>query len=156
MYNYGWGVQKDVEQAMKYYTMAGESGDIYSQFMYVNLMLGSQDYSQPEARQNTTRDVFSSGKSDDAENDFDLGMIYYGQRNYSEALACFGRSSQLGHAGASFMIGQMFENGQGRAKNLASARSWYQEAANRGHDGAKKALERLTEKNQIHGGELSL
>ncbi|MBQ3399028.1 MAG: sel1 repeat family protein [Synergistaceae bacterium] len=44
------------------------------------------------------------------------------------------------------MIGHMFEYGQGRAKNLASARSWYQEAANRGHDGAKKALERLTEK----------
>ncbi|MBQ3346141.1 MAG: SEL1-like repeat protein [Synergistaceae bacterium] len=27
MYNYGWGVQKDVEQAMKYYTMAGKNGE---------------------------------------------------------------------------------------------------------------------------------
>ena len=153
MYNYGWGVQKDVEQAMKYYTMAGESGDIYSQFMYVNLMLGNQDYPQPEAQQNTSRDI-PSGMSTDAY--FDLGMMYYGRNNYAEAFAYFYRSAQLGHAGAANMIGHMFEYGQGRDKNLASARSWYQEAANRGHDGAKKALERLTEKNQIHGGELSL
>ena len=135
MYNYGWGVQKNVKQAMKYYEMAGKSGDVYSQFMYIDLVLGSQDYSQEKKLDSRKAEEF-----------FDRGIKLYGEKRFNDAFELFCLSSQQGHAGAAFMIGHMFEYGQGRDKDLEAARSWYQETANRGHVGAKKVLERLTGK----------
>ena len=138
MYNYGWGVQKDINQAMSYYVKAGDKKDMYSQFMYINLELARNDYSQPKAENPSVLETAS------AEELFNVGMAFYGQQDYTESFKYFSKSAQIGHTGLAYMIGYMIENGEGRPKNIAAARSWYQDAANRGHDGARKALERLS------------
>ena len=137
MYSYGWGVARDTAQAMNCYVKAGNKGDLYSQFMYINLVLGGQNYSQPEHKA-------AASASESADRNFDLGMGYYGQKAYTEAYEYFYRAFLQGHAGGAYMLGLMLENGQGRAKNPDAARSWYQKAANMGHDGAKQALKRFS------------
>ena len=147
MYNYGWGVSRDAQQAMSYYVKAGNKGDIYSRLMYINLMLYSESYPQVQQSQKTDNSTqVKTSYSREADALFDEGMKLYGEKKYVDARLVFARAAKENSSGAAFMIGQMLENGQGGAKNLAAARSWYMDAADRGHDGAKKALERLSGK----------
>ncbi|MBQ7221593.1 MAG: SEL1-like repeat protein [Synergistaceae bacterium] len=50
MHLYGWKVSQDSELAMSYYLKAAEKGNIYAQFMYINLLTASRsDYDdEPE------------------------------------------------------------------------------------------------------------
>ena len=52
MYLYGWNVGQDSEAAMTYYLKAAEKGNIYAQYMYINLLtadrIGFND--EPESR----------------------------------------------------------------------------------------------------------
>ena len=43
MYLYGWGAEQNSEQAMTYYLKAAEKGNIYAQFMYINLLTASRN-----------------------------------------------------------------------------------------------------------------
>ena len=128
MYNYGWGVERDTRQAMNYY--AKSSSEIYSQFMYVNLMLLSQD--------NTVNVEF--------ENDYSTAMRYYNARDYAKAAEIFTVSAKNGNPSSQYMIGRMHEHGQSVEKNIETARSWYTEAAKNNEPRAKRALKRLSGK----------
>ena len=55
MYNYGWGVDMNINQAMIYYSKAGEKGDIYSQFMCESLVLSESAQRLPEESQKTEK-----------------------------------------------------------------------------------------------------
>ena len=128
MYNYGLGTEKDPQAAMNYYRIAGENGDVYSQFMYVNLMLANRD---------------NPPKEDDEKN-YDTGMKYYNAKDYAKAAEIFTASAKNGHAPSQYMIGRMYEHGQGVSRNVDTAREWYTESSNNGDSRAKKALKRLS------------
>ena len=140
MYNYGWGVEKDINQAMKYYALAGEKKELYPQFMYINLMISLENYSS----------ALKSSEPEQSEGDrkFALGMKYYDEGDFDKARTWFLDAAQNdSHAEAQYMMGVIFENGQGRERNLTAARVWYAEAAQHGHEGANKAIERLSSKS---------
>ncbi|MBQ2616932.1 MAG: sel1 repeat family protein, partial [Synergistaceae bacterium] len=128
MFNYGLGTEKDPQAAMNYYRIAGENGDVYSQFMYVNLMLANRD---------------NPPKEDDEKN-YDTGMKYYNAKDYAKAAEIFTASAKNGHAPSQYMIGRMYEHGQGVSRNVDTAREWYTESSNNGDSRAKKALKRLS------------
>ena len=129
MFNYGLGTEKDSARAMKYYRAAGENGDVYSQFMYVNLVLANRD---------------SLSQKEDDEKNYDAGMKYYNAKDYAKAAEIFTSSAKNGHAPSQYMIGRMYEHGQGVSRNVDTAREWYTESSNNGDSRAKKALKRLS------------
>lgn len=126
MYNYGWGVERNAAEAMNYY--AKSRGEIYSQFMYVNLMLLSQD------------------KVPAIENDYSTAMKYYNVKDYAKAAEIFTASAKNGNPSSQYMIGRMYEHGQGVERNIETARSWYTEASKNNEARAKRALKRLSGK----------
>ena len=128
MYNYGLGTEKNPQAAMNYYRIAGENGDVYSQFMYLNLMLANRD---------------NPPKEDDEKN-YDAGMKYYNAKDYAKAAEIFTSSAKNGHAPSQYMIGRMYEHGQGVSRNIDTAREWYTASSNNGDSRAKKALKRLS------------
>ena len=133
MYNYGLGVKRDSFMALKYYRIAGFDGDLYSQFMCVNIMLTSQDYTyQPQAAVTIS-----------PEDQYKEGMRFYNAKKYAEALEMFRRSAEAGNASSEYMIGRMHEHGQGVSRNIDTAKEYYTRASEKGHSGAKKALKRL-------------
>lgn len=127
MYNYGLGVERNSNMAMKYYRLAGQNGDIYSQFMFVNLMLTEQ-----------SNKLINDGAN------YDVGMKYYNAKDYARAAEIFTVSANNGHAPSQYMIGRMYEHGQGVGRNVDTAREWYTKAADSGEARAKKALKRLS------------
>ena len=135
MYNYGLGVKRDTVQAMKYYEKAGNRKDLYSQFMCIHLTLANRDYLTKRAK--TNEEI--SGES------YNRGMKYYIEKNYSEAIGYFIHASQYGHSGAEYMLGVIYENAYGVAKDISTARFWYSEAVSRGNNDAKTALQRLSD-----------
>ena len=137
MYNYGLGVGKNPSEAMKYYRLAGFDGDIYSQFMCVNIMLMSQDYSYTPQGENRLS----------PDEQYSEGMRLYNAKKYYEALEMFRLSAERGHPSSEYMIGRMHEHGQGIGKNIETAKEYYTRSAEKGHSGSKKALRRLEGKN---------
>lgn len=131
MYNYGLGVNKDSQSAMKYYRLAGVNGDIYSQFMFVNLALMSRDYG---AESQSPDELYSAA------------MRHYNAKDYARAAEIFTRAAESGHPQSQYMIGRMYEHGQGVGRNVDTAREWYAKAAEKGESRAKKAMNRLSGK----------
>ena len=129
MYNYGWGVERNTAEAMNYY--AKSRGEIYSQFMYVNLMLLSQD---------------KTLKTGNSGNDYNTAMKYYNVKDYVKAAEIFTSSAKNGNPSSQYMIGRMYEHGQGVERNIETARSWYTEASKNNEPRAKRALKRLSGK----------
>ena len=137
MYNYGLGVSRDTFTALKYYRIAGFGGDIYSQFMCVNITLMSQDYSYSPHEDR----ILSPDEQ------YNEGMRLYNAKKYHEALEIFRLSAERGHPSSEYMTGRMHEHGQGVSRNIDTAKEYYTRASEKGHSGAKKALRRLEGKN---------
>ena len=62
-------------------------------------------------------------------------MYYY--RNDLTALKWFRKAAEQGHAYSQFMLGRMYDHGQG---NLSTAVKWYRKAAEQGHADAQLIL----------------
>ncbi|MDM8545970.1 tetratricopeptide repeat protein [Candidatus Venteria ishoeyi] len=62
------------------------------------------------------------------------------QKNYAQALSYCQPLAKQGKAKAQFMLGQMYEQGKGVAKNDSTALDWYQQAAKQGHSAAQSVL----------------
>lgn len=60
------------------------------------------------------------------------------------ALKWYARAGEQGHAPSLFAMGRMYEEGRGAQRNRDTALHWYQEAATRGHDGARERIAELS------------
>ena len=62
-----------------------------------------------------------------------------------EALAWLLKSGEKGQGKTAFLVGQMYENGEGTQKDMSKAIEWYTKSAKNYNNGAdaRKALERL-------------
>ena len=137
MYNYGWGTDMNINQAMTYYVKAGNKGDIYSQFMYESLVL-SESAVKPEPAQKKVKIAPSPDEL------FTQGMRYYIQENYDSAINYFSKSMNMESL---YMLGFMWENGLGRKKHLDIAKRYYLDSAKKGFTKAREAYKRLSEKS---------
>lgn len=77
-----------------------------------------------------------------------LGVVYYdqaydGQGDFSDAVFWFQKAAEQDFAPSKYRLGWCYEYGQGVAKDKNKARSLYEQAAEQGHEDAKKALIRL-------------
>lgn len=65
---------------------------------------------------------------------------YYQQQNYPEALYYYQQAAKLGDVLSQYLLGKMFEDGQGTEKNMRQAAHWYTQAAKHGHRQAQATL----------------
>ena len=84
---------------------------------------------------NGTHDLFGitvTQKVSEAETQFELGSSHYGEQDYTNAVACFKKAAELGHARARFNLGLCFMNGTGVAPDNQAAALWFGKAADQG------------------------
>jgi TPR repeat protein len=69
--------------------------------------------------------------------DFEIGREYYKDQNLEKAFISFKKSAEQGHSDAQFILGLMYDNGEGVSKDLKQAVAWYRKAAEQGHPNAQ-------------------
>ena len=65
--------------------------------------------------------------------DFDKGVAAYAENNIPQAFKEFNVAAELGHDGAQFNVGLMYEQGLGTDKNEEKALTWYIKSGNLGN-----------------------
>jgi hypothetical protein len=87
---------------------------------------------------------------------FGLGFnLAAGQQNYAEAADWYFKAADQDHRLAQFNLGQMFAQGQGVARNDATAVMWFRRAANGGDAGAQFHLADRYGRAALHDSETS-
>ena len=64
----------------------------------------------------------------------------YDQGNYSAAAILYRKAADQGNASAQFVLGAMYEMGQGVPQDYAAAMTWFRKAAEQGHARAQNTL----------------
>ena len=72
-----------------------------------------------------------------------IGEYYLDQQKNKEAFDYFSKAAKAGDVDGLFYLGLCHEKGIGVKKDMTTAKSWYQKAANKGSDKAKKKLANL-------------
>jgi TPR repeat protein len=77
--------------------------------------------------------------NEEAEEWLKKGCELRDQESYDEAFVCFMRGIELNphHSELQFMLGSMYEHGDGATQDAAQAVAWYRKAAENGHSGAQ-------------------
>ncbi|MDD5267295.1 MAG: tetratricopeptide repeat protein [Methylococcales bacterium] len=63
---------------------------------------------------------------------FKQAIVFYGMKQFAEALPLFKQLAEDGNPEAQHKLGLMYENGKGTDRNLDKAISWYEKAAQQG------------------------
>jgi TPR repeat protein len=142
MYQYGWGVTKDYEEAVRWYKEAAKQGNSLAQnnlgWMYQNGLGLTQDYVE------AVRWYRKAAERGNAEAQNNLGYMYqYGLgvlHDYAEALRWYTKAAEQGNAEAQYRLGWMYQNGWGVAKDYEEAVKRYKYAAKQGNSLAQNTL----------------
>lgn len=150
----GWGVEQDTKKAEEIFTELAENGNVYAQFVMiqshlappappktenadvyddVNVYSGIRKSPVGKLTRKQLEDLFNQGEK-----------YYYGRKvikNYAKAFKYFLSAAEGGHAGAQYMIGTIYRNGEGVPKDLRKAREWFVKADVQGYNNASIAIE---------------
>ena len=173
MYVVGLGVAQDYKKAFEWYSRAAENGDAQAQACIGKLYeVGKgvkQDYSKAFEWY-----VKSAEQGNDVAQ-FNLGGLYLTgmgtEQNYDKALQLFKvavskgniqaqqalavlkkaeaeqilKSAEQGNAEAQYLLGCLYESGEGIEQNYSKALEWYRKAAEQGNAGAQSCLGKFYE-----------
>ncbi len=91
--------------------------------------------------------LLAAAATDDAQAEFDLGVLYARGRgvakDYAEARKWFQKAADHGEAAAQFNLGVMYSHSLGAPRDYALAHMWFSLAAGQGEDGAAKARDEM-------------
>ncbi len=145
MYENGWGVKKDLEQAETLFKRGANQGHLDS----VN---GLRRLKNAEYRKEL-QTVEAQAKAGDATAQNRLGEMYefgYGvERDPNQAYSWYQRAAEQKLVAAQHNIGRCYNFGTGVEQNFTEAELWYREAAQQGHMDAMFFLGTLYSNN--HG-----
>lgn len=132
LYQNGRGVAIDYAKAMEWFQKAADLGfaDAMNNIgvLYANGLGVDQDsakaleYYQKAAEQKPNNEVLICN----------IGIIYFGGEDYTNAMEWFQKAADLGSADASFLIGYMYVEGLGIEQDYTKAMEWYLKAADLG------------------------
>jgi len=74
---------------------------------------------------------------------YEMGNNYYRGVDYLHAAYWYRKAADQGHSGAQYILGTLYDDGKGVAKDSVQAKFWYQKAASQGHELAATALGRI-------------
>jgi TPR repeat protein len=141
-YEDGYGVSKDVNEAVKWYRKASEQGYALAQFTlglcYENGVGLEKDSSE------ALKWICEAAEQGSAAAQLDLGMRCISgnglEQNADEAVRWFTKAASQGLAYAQYQLGQCYHLGQGLEKNDVEAVKWYRKAAEQGLPSAQREL----------------
>ena len=148
MYEGGYGVEKDYEEAEKWFRKSAEQGDDRGQVDLGNMYLNGTGVEKNH--EEAVKWFRKAAEQGGYRGQFALGTMYYlgtgVEKNYAEAVQWYRKSAEHGNFNAMELLGSMFEQGKGVEQDYEEAVKWYKKAAEKGHpDEPKEALERLAD-----------
>ncbi|QRY58989.1 tetratricopeptide repeat protein [Sphingobacterium siyangense] len=99
--------------------------------------LEEQRIAEQKARQAQERQRIEESNWNSGTTQFNKGVEFHKQSNYTEAFNWFQQAAGRGNAVAQFNLGVMYANGQGVPKDFTQAVQWYQKAAEQGNADAQ-------------------
>ena len=148
MYENGMGVNKNLQEATRWYKESAKGGLAESQYK-VGLMYGRGE----GVAQDKSEATFWYRKAADQghkEAQFTMGYRYeFGkgvQQNYKEAIAWYLKASEQGHPSAQNYLGVMTSLGQGTPQNNIEAYKWFNLAAVSGNKEYMNNRDRMAKK----------
>ena len=131
----GDGVERDYEEAFKWYSKAAENGHAGAQCSVAEMYecaLGVDEDHEEAAR--WYQMAFENGhpevKDSLCEEYYTIAKYFCG--DYEESIKWYFKAAELGHSDSQFYLGVMYENGRGVTKDDSEAVKWYRKAAEQG------------------------
>lgn len=81
----------------------------------------------------TFEDYEKAAEKGSADAQYKLGLIYYRERNYTEAATQYRKAAEKGNAKAQYALGNRYYEGKGVEQSYEEAFKWYKKAAEQGH-----------------------
>ena len=135
MYHYDLN---EYDKAVEWYNKGIEAGDCHAL-----VGLGRMyEYGQG-VEENFDKAVELFSKGIDAGADYaksEIGHLYYRDKQYDKALECFLQLADEGDGSAMYMIGLMYQYGNGVPVDYAKAMDWYRKAVDAGYSGAMSSI----------------
>ena len=142
MYYWGYGVERDYAEALRWYRKSADQGDATAQNN-----LGKMYYWGDGVKKDYAEAVRWYKKSADQGKDsaqYNLGFMYkngYGvEKDAAEAVRWYRKSAEQGCASAQYNLGNMYYWGYGVEKDYAEAVKWYKKSAGQGCASAQNSL----------------
>ena len=140
-YHRGDGVEKDMEQAIKWYRKAAEKGYAPAQYE-----LG-ECYYKGEGVEKDMWEAFEwyhlAAENGYAGAIYKVGMWFYRSNDFVKAFEWYRSVAEQGFAHGQYMLGKFYAMGEGVEKDVTEAVKWYQKAAAQGDENAIAALQNL-------------
>ena len=143
MYYFGYGVEEDDAEAMKWFRKAAEQGHAMAQNHLGDMYY--YGYGVEEDHAEAVKWFRKAEAQGHAEAQFNLGVMYakgYGvEEDDAEAVKWFREAAEQGHAKAQFSLGAMYSDGYGAVqKDVDEAVKWFRRAAAQGDSKAQYIL----------------
>lgn len=136
MYNFGDGVEENINKAFQWMKKSAEQNDMKSQ--YVVSMMYTQGLGTEENHKNAFSWMKKSADQGYADAQHQLAKMYdmgIGvKQDFHQAVKWFEKSAAHGHARAQTDLALMYLYGRGVAKNEQLAKKWFAEACDNGDD----------------------
>ena len=144
MYVRGKEVEKDINQAIIWFTKAAQQGHSYAQTALGMIYY----YKDSGVKQDINKAIKWFMKAADQGNSaaqVHLGLIYVEgediKQDYNEAMKWFRKAALSGNPKAQFNLGLMYAKGTGVKQDLNEAKKWFKKAAEQGDVRAQQILE---------------
>jgi hypothetical protein len=148
------GVDKDYEEAMRWYAMAAKQGSAEGQFG-----LGVCHYfgmGVPKDDEEAIRWYTKAAEQGHAQSQSALGMLYYDGYNipqdYNKSFEWYTKAARQGHAESMYYVSVCYAFGRGVSKDLVEAYAWAFLANQMGFPGEIDVLEKMITPSDIEQG----
>jgi TPR repeat protein len=132
------GLEKNTEEALRWCRKAAEQGDAEAQIeLGLNYALGLDPSKGPSDARLLFEQAAEQGKPDA------FGLLartFMKEKNYTEAVSWLEKGKEAGSATCEYVLGRLYEAGQGVPQDSAKALELYQSAAAKGNEDAKNEL----------------
>ena len=151
MHEYGISVNKDPNDALRWYSQASDRGLPEARVAKADMMLlsGGSNTDFHKAMK-LYRQASDAGYPD---GDYKLGLLYFRGKgipqNFVAAARSFRNGAELGHDGCEFMLGKMYAEGKGVETDKSTARKYLSTPSSKGNAAAKEYLIDLTSKDNV-------
>ncbi len=135
IYEGGYGIARDLEEAAAWYEFAAAGGDREAQFALGMMYLEGRGVATDRARAADFLEAAAAGGKTAAK--YNLGLLYLeGQarpQDFQQAAQFFTEAAQAGSPDAQYVLAQLYAEGRGMPVDEATATSWFSEASRLGH-----------------------
>lgn len=134
MYDYGHGLEKDLQEALYWYIRSAEQGQPAVQYQVGAKYFRGEGTEQDYAEAAKWWEMAANGGQVDAQ--FNLGLMYYRgltmERDNFKAAQLFQLAADQGHGYAQYSLAVMYSFGQSVDKNYDIALKWFRKSSEQG------------------------